>query len=70
MLGQELSFHGSHGMAAHDYPQMLAEIASGALDPRRLVGQVITLEEAGGALAAMSGPSTQSGMTVVDLTLT
>ena len=54
MLGQELSFHGSHGMAAHDYPQMLAEIASGGLDPGRLVGQVITLEEAGAALAAMS----------------
>ena len=55
MLGQELSFHGSHGMAAHDYPQMLAEIASGVLDPGRLVGQVISLDEAGAALAAMSG---------------
>ena len=36
MLGQELSFHGSHGMAAHDYPQMLAEIASGSARPASL----------------------------------
>lgn len=67
MLGQELSFHGSHGMAAHDYPQMLGEIAAGSLDPGRLVGQVISLEQAGDALVAMSQPPTQSGMTVVEL---
>lgn len=67
MLGQELSFHGSHGMAAHDYPQMLAEIAAGLLDPRQLVGRIITLDAAGSALAAMSSPPTQSGMTVVQI---
>lgn len=67
MLGQELSFHGSHGMSARDYPAMLAEIASGKLDPRVLVGGVITLDEAPAALVAMSEPPTRSGMTVVDL---
>jgi alcohol dehydrogenase len=67
MLGQELSFHGSHGMSAKDYPRMLAEIASGALDPSALVGDVITLDQAPAALAAMSSPPVRSGMTVVGL---
>jgi alcohol dehydrogenase len=48
---------------------MLALVASGRLDVRRLVGRVIALEDAPEALAAMSRPATTSGMTVVDLTI-
>ena len=66
VIGRELEIVGSHGMAAHDYPPMLAEIAVGRLDPRRLVTNVISLDEAPAALMAMSHGSTP-GTTVVDL---
>jgi alcohol dehydrogenase len=66
VLGWELELHGSHGMAAHEYPAMLSLIASGALDPGRLVGRTIGLDEAGAALAAMDSPAGSGpGMTVI-----
>lgn len=68
VLAKELDLYGSHGMAARDYDGMLALVARGVLQPRRLVGQVITLDEAGRALAAMGEGRTTAGMTVVDLT--
>ena len=67
VLAEELELHGSHGMPASDYPEMLSLVASGALDVRRLVGRVISLDEAPAVLAAMSSPPTHAGMTVVDL---
>jgi alcohol dehydrogenase len=68
VVGCELRLSGSHGMAAVDYPAMLAMVADGRLDPARLVGSVITLDEAGAALAAMDDPSsTRGGMTVVSV---
>lgn len=68
VVGRELQLSGSHGMAAVDYPAMLAMVADGRLDPARLVGSVITLDEAGAALAGMDDPSsTRGGMTVVSL---
>ena len=33
VLGQELQLLGSHGMPASDYPEMLARVADGTLDP-------------------------------------
>lgn len=65
VVAWELEVYGSHGMAAHEYPAMLARIADGTLRPDRLVGPVVTLDEAPAALAAMSGPATSVGMTVV-----
>ncbi|GAA2721679.1 zinc-dependent alcohol dehydrogenase family protein [Cellulomonas aerilata] len=65
VVAWELEVYGSHGMAAHEYPAMLARIASGALRPDRLVGRTIGLDEAPDALAAMSRPVTAAGMTVV-----
>ena len=65
VLAKELEIHGSHGMAARDYPAMLDLVASGTLQPGRLVGSVIGLAEAGAALAAMSRPATTAGVTVV-----
>ena len=47
---------GAHGMAARDYPAMLAMIADGRLEPQRLVGEVVGLEQAGEVLMAMDGP--------------
>ncbi|MFL6132921.1 MAG: zinc-dependent alcohol dehydrogenase family protein [Nocardioidaceae bacterium] len=67
VVAKELEIYGSHGMAARDYPGLLDLVASGALQPGRLVGTVIGLAEAGDALAAMSGPPSSAGITVVRL---
>ena len=53
VIALELEVLGSHGMAAHAYPEMLGLIAAGRLDPRRLVTREIGLDEAGEALAAV-----------------
>jgi alcohol dehydrogenase len=66
VLAWELSLHGSHGIAAHEYRGLLDLITTAGLDPAALVGRVIPLDEAGRALAAMDGP-TPAGMTVVSL---
>jgi alcohol dehydrogenase len=66
VLAWELSLHGSHGIAAHEYCALLDLIAAAGLDPATLVGRVVPLEEAGPALAAMDGP-VPAGMTVVTL---
>ncbi|WP_456823536.1 alcohol dehydrogenase catalytic domain-containing protein [Cellulomonas sp. P5_E12] len=65
VIGWELEIYGSHGMAAHEYPAMLARIASGELDPSRLVGRTIPLDDAPAALAALSAGSPGPGMTVI-----
>jgi D-arabinose 1-dehydrogenase-like Zn-dependent alcohol dehydrogenase len=67
VIARELSIHGSHGMAAHEYPAMLRLVADRSLRPQLLVGQVITLAEAGAALAAMDEPATVAGMTVIEV---
>jgi D-arabinose 1-dehydrogenase-like Zn-dependent alcohol dehydrogenase len=67
VVAQELSVHGSHGMPARQYPEMLDLVTSGRLDPSLLVGRVIDLAEAPAALVAMSEPPTTPGMTVVRL---
>ena len=67
VVAKELAVLGSHGMAAADYPAMLALVVAGTLRPDRLVGEVISLEEAGAALAAMDLPSGTGGMTVVEI---
>ena len=65
VIARELEIYGSHGMAAADYPPMLAMVADGRLRPRLLVGSVIPLTEAGRALMAMDEPiARQAGMTV------
>ncbi len=65
VIARELTVHGSHGMPAGDYPAMLDLIASGDLDPRRLVGAVIDLAGAPAALRAMDRPPASAGITVV-----
>lgn len=49
----ELEILGSHGMAAHAYPEMMAMVASGSLRPGLLVTRTIGLTEAPGALATL-----------------
>lgn len=45
VIARELRIIGSHGMAAHAYPRMLAMIADGRLAPDRLISHTITLDE-------------------------
>ena len=65
VVARELEILGSHGMAAHDYAAMLASVVSGRLDPARLVGRTIGLDDAPAALMAMDGPQPVAGMTVI-----
>lgn len=64
-IAWELDLLGSHGMAALDYPGMLALVASGALEPQRLIRRTVGLEDAAGLLPAMDR-STLAGMTMID----
>ena len=65
VMARELELIGSHGMAATEYPAMLAEILEGTLRPGLLVGATIGLDAAPAALAAMSRPATLPGITVI-----
>jgi alcohol dehydrogenase len=70
VVARELEIYGSHGMAAADYPAMLAMVADGRLDPRRLLGDVVPLDGIGPALAAMDAPvAARAGVTVATPTL-
>jgi len=67
VIARELEIYGSHGMAAHEYPSMLALVADRTLRPDLLLGEVIGLEDAGTALAAMDRPASSAGITVIEL---
>ena len=63
LISRELEIAGVHGMPVRDYPALLRLVASGAVDPARLIGRRIALEDAGAALAAMDRPA--EGITVI-----
>ena len=65
VIAWELEIYGSHGMAAHEYPAMLADVAAGRLDPARLVERVVGLDQAADALAALGAGTAGAGITVV-----
>ena len=65
VIAWELDLLGSHGMAAVDYPGMLALIESGALRPDRLIERVVDLEEAARMLPTFDR-ATPAGMTLID----
>ena len=65
VIAWELDLLGSHGMAAVDYPGMLALIESGALRPDRLIERVVALEEAARMLPTFDR-ATPAGMTLID----
>jgi D-arabinose 1-dehydrogenase-like Zn-dependent alcohol dehydrogenase len=68
VIARELTVIGSHGMPARDYPELMALVESGKLRPQDLISDRISLEQAPAALAAMSGPHTQQGVTIIELT--
>lgn len=57
LIGRELQWLGSHGMAASDYPELLDLVVSGALRPEDLVTRVIGLDDVPDALVAMTSPA-------------
>ena len=64
VIGWELDLLGSHGMAALDYPKMLAMIATGALKPDLLVERTIGLDEGRSALESLA-TSKSAGVTII-----
>jgi alcohol dehydrogenase len=68
VVSRELQVLGCHGMAASEYPEMLAMIADGRLQPQRLIGSVVDLERAGEVLMAMDQPvPARSGIVVATI---
>jgi D-arabinose 1-dehydrogenase-like Zn-dependent alcohol dehydrogenase len=65
VIAWELDVLGSHGMAAADYPAMLALIEQGLLQPERLIERTIGLDEAASLLPGFDR-ATVAGMTMVD----
>ena len=65
VIGWELDVLGSHGMAAADYPELLAMIESGRLQPQRLITRTVGLAEAAALLPTLDRRRT-SGITVLD----
>ncbi|VXB15069.1 zinc-dependent alcohol dehydrogenase family protein [Aeromicrobium sp. 9AM] len=67
VIGWELDVLGSHGMAATDYPGMIALIEAGSLQPQRLIERTIGLGEAAELLPRFD-QATVAGMTMIDPT--
>ena len=65
VIAWELDLLGSHGMAAADYPGMLALIDRGVLEPQRLIERTVGLERAGALLPAFDR-ATAAGITMID----
>jgi alcohol dehydrogenase len=65
VIGWELDLLGSHGMAAADYPEMLALIERGDLRPQQLIERVINLDEAADLLPRFDRAQ-PAGMTMID----
>jgi alcohol dehydrogenase len=63
LISRELEIAGVHGMPVRDYPALLRLVASGTVEPERLIGRRIGIEDAGSALAAMDRPA--EGITVI-----
>ena len=65
VISYELELRGVHGMAVGRYDALLRLVESGAVEPARLIGRTIGLEQASDELAAMG--RSRSGVTVIEL---
>ena len=63
VIALELEIHGSHGIQAFRYDAALALIESGRLQPEKMIGSRITLEQSIDVLTAMDA-STATGIPV------
>ena len=66
VIGRELEIIGSHGMQAHRYREMFEMIGDGLLDPKRLIGKTITLDDAPDVLVSMNKHQ-GLGVTVIEV---
>ena len=65
IIGRELEIIGSHGMQAHRYPEMLEMIRLGKVEPQKLIGKAVSLDESTEVLMTMNDFA-GSGVTVID----
>lgn len=66
VIAKELHIIGSHGMQAHQYPTMMEWIVSGKMNPDKLLGKIITLEESCAALTDLNS-FRNTGVTVIKM---
>ncbi len=65
VVANELEIVGSHGLQAFEYGAMLDMIAAGSLQPQKLLGQTVSLDQAAAALGN-PGELGTAGLTVID----
>lgn len=65
VVARELDVLGSHGMPSGDYPELLAMIGDGSLDPARLVRRTARLDDGPALLRDMDDPAVAEGITVL-----
>jgi len=65
VIAHELEIVGSHGMQAHKFDEVFQMISAGRLQPRKLVGRKISLEESLQALVDMNTFG-HTGVSVID----
>jgi alcohol dehydrogenase len=65
VIAHELEILGSHGIQAYRYPALFEMIRTGKLQPQKLVGKMISLEESLSALVDMNSFSAM-GVTVIN----
>lgn len=65
VIARELQVLGSHGMAAHDYPELLDLISAGRIRPDLMVTRTIGLDEVAAAFSAIGSPDQPAGVTIL-----
>ena len=65
VIGWELAILGAHGLAAHDYPQLLGLVEQGRIRPDSLHTRTIGLADVPAALTAMDSPDHPAGITLI-----
>lgn len=65
VIARELEVLGSHGLAAHGYPELLDLVASGRLRPDLLVTRSITLDDVPDAFALIGTADQPAGITLI-----
>jgi len=65
VVSRELEVLGSHGMAAHDYPELLELVASGRLRPELLIGRTVGLDDVPAAFALIDTADQPPGITLI-----
>lgn len=65
VIAWELAVLGTHGLAAHDYPELLSDVDAGKLRPDLFVTRSLSLDETPRALAAMNSAEHPSGVSII-----